>query len=100
MSEQPFIIIPRTMPIGELIANMKHMHCIHFMSFALSSEIPIDIPAIPLWIKIAMKILKVEANVVQRPRASPSKKECMDRATMIMNPYPFSYFLASGSIQS
>ena len=49
-------------------------------------------PAMPLWIKIAMNILKVLVKVVQRPRANPSKNEWTDSATMIIKPDPLSCF--------
>jgi hypothetical protein len=57
---------------------------------------PIDMPAMPLWIKMAKKILKADEKSVHRPRASPSKKECTDSATIIMKPEPLlTYFYSS-----
>jgi hypothetical protein len=98
------INMPMKIPIGEDIAKQKIRSFISrsFPGKVLSRLMPRDIPAIPLCTAIAINIPIVFPKVVQRPRASPSKKECTERAIMIMNGVVFrlQHFFFSGSCTS
>jgi hypothetical protein len=81
-------IIPSTIPRGELIEKQNTSYFIHLASLVLSNYVPIDIPAIPLCTKIPKKIPNAFVNVVASPKASPSKAEWTDNATIKTNPEP------------
>jgi len=46
----------------------------------LTSEIPKELEAAPLWITIAITMFKVPENSFDNPRARPSKTACTNRA--------------------
>ena len=51
----------------------------------LMSEIPREREAAALWMQMAMTMLRQDATLVDRPSASPSKIEWIERASIRMN---------------
>ena len=72
--------------MGEEIAkvSISQMHSDKSSGKVLTKDIPRALPAMPLCTKIAIKMPNAVLISVHKPRARPSKNECIESATIIM----------------
>jgi len=79
--------IPTTTPIGEAIekVNTSQRQILKSFGKVLTREIPSELEAAPLWIRMAAIILMTYCMLPYKPKASPSKTACTERAIISTN---------------